>query len=355
MTQLPIPVRPIYPPDAPASRSLTRAITAHALREMRGTENGSAEQIVAEVWPRDMVAKAASNPITTGGASALQAQAVAAFVSGLQPQSAAARLMAAGIRVDLDGLGTVSIPRSTSLAVVPVFVDEGAPIPVAQQAISAATLGPVKKLALVEVLTSELDGASAESAELIIRTIMSEAAAKALDAAVFSTAAASSSRPAGILNGVTPLTATAGGGAAALLGDIGLLIAALTTAGGGTRVMIFAPPAKAAIIPIYAPGFAIEVVPTPALAPATVIALDPSAVASGLGPSVALDVSASTVLHFEDTTPLQITSGAQGSAVVATPARSMFQTNSLALRLILRCAWCVRAPGLVQFVSSVTW
>ena len=49
--------------------------------------------------------------------------------------------------------------------------------------------------------------------------------------------------------------------------------------------MIFAPPAKAGTPPTPAPGFAVEVMPTPARAPATIVALDPQAFASGFAPS----------------------------------------------------------------------
>jgi hypothetical protein len=347
--------RPFLPSDLDPSRALTRAITARALREIRGPAHGSADAILTEAWPRDMHAKAASAPITTSGATALAATAIAGFVSGLTPQSAAAKLMAAGIRVSLDGLATVSIQRASTNP-LPLFVDEGAPIPVVQPVLAAATLGPAKKLAMIESLTGELADMSTENAETVIRTIMAEAAAKALDAAVFSTAPASSSRPAGILaSPAVPITATAGGGVNALLGDVGALVSALTTAGGGSRVMVFAAPSRAAVLPIYAPGgFSFEVVPTPALAPATVVAIDPSAFASGFGPDVLIEVSTETLLHYEDGTPAQISTVGTPN-VVAAPVRSMFQTNCYAVRLILRCAWAIRAPGLVQYITSVTW
>lgn len=345
--------RPFLPSDLDSSKALTRAITAHFLRAVR-EPGASAEQIVDRAWPKDLIAKAATSPITTSAAAALQPAAVAGFVSGLAPISGAARLMQAGIRVDLEGNGTVSIPRASTNP-LPVFVDEGAPLPVPQAVLSNATVGPMKKMGLIEVITGELNDLSTPNAEQVIRTLMNEAAAKALDAAIFSTAAASSSRPAGILAGITPLTATAGGGVAALIGDVKLLVGALNTAGGGARVMVFAGPVQAATLPVYAPGYGLEVVPVPALqATSTVVALDPEAFASAISDPL-IEVSSGTTLHLEDTTPLQLATGAQGSGVLATPSRSMFQTNSYAIRLILRVAWAIRAPGLVQFVPSVTW
>lgn len=347
--------RPFLPGDLDPSRALTRAMTGHALAQIRN-QLGAAEAIVTKAWPRDLHAKAATSPTTTGGAAALQPAIVGGFVSGLQPQSAAARLMAAGIRVDLEGNGTVSLPRAATNP-LPPFVAEGDPIPAVQPSLTAAVLGPVRKMSFVEVLTDELKDRSTENAELVIRTIMTEAAAKALDNAIFSTAPASASRPAGILAPpASALTATAGGGVSALLGDVGLLVGAITAAGGGAKVILFVPPAKAAVLPILAPGFALEVVATPALAATnTVVALDPAGFAYAFGPDPRIDTSSETLIHVEADAPLQISSGAQGSATLATPVRSMYQTQSTAIRLILQIAWCMRAPGLVQFIPSATW
>jgi hypothetical protein len=57
---------------------------------------------------------------------------------------------------------------------------------------------------------------------------------------------------------------------------------------------------------------------------------------------------------MEDTTPLDI--GTAGSpATVAAPVKSMWQTDSLALRLILPTNWTIRRAGVVAWVAGVTW
>jgi hypothetical protein len=73
------------------------------------------------------------------------------------------------------------------------------------------------------------------------------------------------------------------------------------------------------------------------------------------GDTPRFDVSDQATLHFEDTTPLQIsTSGSPN--VVAAPVRSMFQTDSLALRMILPMNWAIRRlPAPVAWVTGVTW
>ena len=65
-----------------------------------------------------------------------------------------------------------------------------------------------------------------------------------------------------------------------------------------------------------------------------------------------VDTSKSAVLHMSDA-PLAI--GTAGSpATVAAPTRSLFQTNSLALRCVARVTWSV-APGAVAYTTGATW
>ncbi|HMF29441.1 MAG TPA: hypothetical protein VKE42_11750, partial [Candidatus Cybelea sp.] len=101
-------------------------------------------------------------------------------------------------------------------------------------------------------------------------------------------------------------------------------------------------------------GFTGSVIPTPALASNQLVAVEAGAIASGFSHLPQIDIATETTLHFEDTSPQQI--GTTGSPnAVAAPTRSLWQTNQLALRCIVRCAWVVRAPGLVQTVTSATW
>src|SRR4051794_9301197 len=95
--------RAFLPSDLSSGESLIRAITATALATARGAHRGSPIDIAKGTWPRDtacleIIQKAASAPATTftsGWASQLGGTAVAEFVLGLRPISAAARLFAA--------------------------------------------------------------------------------------------------------------------------------------------------------------------------------------------------------------------------------------------------------------------
>ena len=372
MQTAPIPARSTRPFPLPSdlngeqSRSVFRAATAAVLHEIRGPHQSTGPAAILEAtWPSDarargLVTRAATNPAsttTTGWAAELVPTVTGAFLTSLGIASSASQLFAAAVRLSLDGVGTIRMPYATSLSTLaPPFVGEGLPAPVRQASLdSAVTLGPVRKMLILTALTNELNNHSTPTAEVVMRQLLTESAARQLDAAVFSATAGDAVTHAGLLNGVTPIAATTGGGVNALLGDTKALLAALTAAGAGQRVMIFAPPAQAAAIPIYAPGFNIEVVPTVALAStSTVVAVDPSGVFSGYSGEPQIDTSSAATLHMESSSPLQLTTGAQGSAVVASPQRGLFQVDSFALRLRLPCAWVAR-PGFVQQIVGATW
>jgi hypothetical protein len=203
--------------------------------------------------------------------------------------------------------------------------------------------------------TNELAAISATSAEATIRMAMIEAAATALDAAVFSTTAASSARPAGLLAGVTPIVATAGGGRDALLSDLKQLAAALAAAGGGRNIWLFAAVPQAVVLQAeVGPAFRVPIVPVPSLAAGTIVAIEVGGIASAYSGTPEVSASEDAVLHFEDTAPAQISTPGTPN-VVSAPDRSLWQTNTTALRLILRCAWGTVQPGSVQVINSVTW
>src|SRR4029077_766995 len=86
----------------------------------------------------------------------------------------------------------------------------------------------------------------------------------------------------------------------------------------------------------------------------TVLCMDAADYVSITGDTPRFEISDTATLHMEDTAPQHIgTTGTPG--VVAAPAMSMFQTDSLALRLILPMNWAVRRDGTVAWVAGVTW
>ena len=91
------------------------------------------------------------------------------------------------------------------------------------------------------------------SIEGIIRQAMSDDTGIALDSYLIDNVAASAGiRPAGLLNGVTPITASVGnaGNRPAMIADLKALVGAITAAGGGGRgpIAILCNPAQALVV-----------------------------------------------------------------------------------------------------------
>jgi len=301
------------------------------------------------------VLKAATTPAsTTGWGSATAGQRVEAFLGPLRPRSAAVQLMEMGFRANMAGVGTVSLPRSTTAWPEPAFVGEGDPIRVSRGDVGSVILTPAK-LAAIAGLTNELRDLSAEDAEAVITELMTDAAARALDTAIFSTAASSAIRPAGILNGVVGLAATAGGGINAFAGDVRQLVGAIHEAGGGANVILIAAPEQAASASIFAgSNFKLPVIAAGNLAAGTVVAVEASAFASGFSDAPRVDIAEGFAVHFDDAAALPIsTAGAPNT--IAAPVLSGLQQNLSAIRLVLRVAFAIRGPGLVQVVTGATW
>src|SRR5262249_12698456 len=154
------------------------------------------------------------------------------------PGSAAAQLFDACLRLNFDGVLTYLVPHVATHP-VPLFVAEGGIVPVVQAATASTTVGPGRKLSFIVGLTRELENATPDGAAAIPGRLLAESAAKGLDAAVFDNPAASASRPAGLLNGVTPLVSTAAGaGLDTAASDVAKLAGAFADAGINPANMI---------------------------------------------------------------------------------------------------------------------
>jgi hypothetical protein len=320
----------------------------------------TAAQIAREFWPRDaataeLITRAATAPAMTsvaGWAQELAATAVGSFLGSLL-DSAAAQVLARAPMFNEPGYATVHLPRATTNP-APGWVGEGQPIPVAAGVLNAATLGPPKKLGIIESFTLWLAQASTPSAELVVETMLRDAAAHQLDTALFSASAVTSTAPAGLLNGVSASTAsTAAAGVDAAVADARILIDAVVTGGGGSSGICFvASPGRAMALRTYIPTatvFASASVPA-----ASLICLDTRALASMFGATPEITAAQETVLHYESATPADI--GTVGTPnVVAAPAKNLFQTAALAVRLVLRAAWLMRTPAIAHIDSAMVW
>jgi HK97 family phage major capsid protein len=331
-------------------------MTAKAVAECGSGEYVGA--VIKRLWGNDAramdaIEKAAVSPTSTSGVTVLSEKPVGMYLRSLRHRSAAAQLLTSPI--SLGKAASIALPSAATGWPEPTFVAEGGAIPAVQGSFGSVTLGPLSKLAMLTGMTGELAHYSAEDAETIVTELMDDATARGLDSAVFSTTAASSVRPAGLLNGVTAITGTAGGGQAAMLADVKALVAGIVAAGGGSSILIFANPVQAVSLNVLAAnGIGYPVIPAPSLAAGTVVAIERNAIASAFGGLPEVRSSSEAVIHFEDSAPLAI--GTAGSPpTVAAPTRSAFQQDMLILRMVLPCTWTPRAPGMVQFVTGASW
>jgi HK97 family phage major capsid protein/HK97 family phage prohead protease len=318
----------------------------------------------------EAVVLTASNPALTtvqGWAAELVETQVGEFLDLLTPESAWARLN--GLRLVFDRAGSFRLPGRSARGLGGSFVGEGAPIPVKQTSLSSVLLSPFK-MAVITTMTRELAQRSAPAAEPLFRQMMIEDTAVAIDAAFLDNGAASAVRPAGMQvlgNG----SATAGATIDKIVEDLKGMVTAMITAGAGRRpVWIMNEVRRIGLLTALSSTedsrpFADEVrggtlMGYPIIAsiniPADVVFLiDQGELAQGYGDSPEIDMSNQATLHMEDTTPLPLVTGAQGSGVVASPMRSLFQTDSLGLRLVWDLSWALRRQGACQFRTGVAW
>jgi hypothetical protein len=248
------------------------------------------------------------------------------------------------------------------------WVGEGEPIPVRRMGFTSVTLTP-KKLGVISTFTRELAAHSTPAIEGVIREAMAEDTAVTIDATLIDANAATNIRPAGLLSGVAAIPATAGGGTAAMVADLKALIGAITTSRGGRNIAVLINPAQGLAINFAQNGndeflFAstdelgrrvgVTFIPSPTVPPGTLIAVDAADFASAAGDAPEYDVSDQATIHEEDTTPLPI--GSVGTpATVAAPVRSLWQTASIGVRMLLDMNWAMRRAGMVAWVEDVTW
>jgi HK97 family phage major capsid protein/HK97 family phage prohead protease len=360
-------------------RSLVSRVVGHVTRKdpmevltERYGEDGKIDESTRMVF--DVVTRAASAPATTttsGWASQLVETSIQGFVGLLMPASVYPGLAARGLRLNFGRAGVISVPtRAATPTIAGSFVAEGAPIPVRQGAFTSQSFTP-KKMAVISTFTREISEHSTPAIEGLIRDAMQEDTTVALDTVLLDTTAASSVRPAGIRNGVSGLTATTGGGFDAVVGDLKAFVAALITASNGNLrqpVWIMNEIQALALATTQNNGgdfpFAAEinnnrfqgypVIMSSTVTAGMVILVDAADFVAIEGGAPRFDVSDQATIHMEDTTPLAI--GTAGTpTVVAAPVRSMFQTDSVALRMIMDINWGLRRAGVVAWATGVTW
>lgn len=322
----------------------------------------------------DMTTRAATVPadtVTPAWAGVLAQTAIGEFFDLLLPSSVFPGLAGYGERYSLGRNGVLRLPyREATPTVAGSFVGQGAPIPVRQAAFNAIELG-LKKLAVITTVTRELMEHSTPAIQQILQNAIQEDTAIAIDTVLLDSNAATGVRPAGIRNGATTAAGTAGGGFNAVVADLrGMTSSLITNTAGNLRRPVWIMnqaqilslsltqnaggdfPFEAEVNQNRFRGYPIIVSST--VPAGTVILLDAADFFTTAGEAPMFNVSDQATLHMEDTAPLQI--GTAGTpASVAAPVRSMYQTDSIAIRMIMEMNWAFRRTGMVVVRTGVTW
>jgi HK97 family phage prohead protease/HK97 family phage major capsid protein len=354
---------------------LWRAATAGFIA--RATQR-TIEDVLRERYPQEKyndaeatgwVTRAAiSGALTTvpGWAQELVTQGTGGFMQTLYPMSVFPRLAAQGTALTFGpDNASIKIPsRATTPSISASFVAEGSPLPVRRLGLTSITLQPYK-MGGISVYSREMAMYSNPSIEGIIRQGMTEDTAITIDTLLLDATAASASRPAGLLFGVsTAGTASTAKGYAAILADLALLTAPFYAANAGRNLVMIINPQQGMQLG-FAPGpdgsfgwssqftSRFSIIESTTVPAGKVIVLDAADFVSVNG-AVEYDISEQAVLHMEDTTPLNI-SAVGTPNVVAAPVQSMWQTAQIGIRMLLNITWAMRRTGMVQYLTGVNW
>ena len=199
--------------------------------------------------------------------------------------------------------------------------------------------------------------------ETIVREAIVEDTSQTIDSILLGAAAGDAVTPGGLLNGVTP-TASAGTTSDNIIADIKALYEAFNTSDSQRALVLIMHPNRRLGVqtstnalgqqPFSAEVAGGNLLGTPIISscnvPAdSVVAVNTYEFASA-GGAPGFSVSQTATLHMEDTSPAPI-----GDTTVADPLRSLFQTDTTGLRMIMPVTWAMRRDAMVAALSSVAW
>jgi hypothetical protein len=348
------------PPRSRAVSSFVKLVVAHLLCHQRVGVPLPLDEVIQRYWPDEgkelqLLQRAATSPLTTGFVGAQTGTTSKEFLLALGPASAGSALMRRGLMFEwaIGGL-SVKVPAVVTAASGSGFVLEGTPITVEQFALTGALLAPCS-LTSISVFSRETFRLSLPSLEMMVHTVLAESAGLRLDSVMFSNSGAVSGvSPAGLLLGLSSLTpSTTTPLSEALYQDAAALAAAVAPVAGNSPIVFVASPRQAVGLKLRLDPDQFDVLVSGALTDKTVLCVATNAIASAVAPTLNIDVSAESALHMEDTSPAMLAAGT--GPTVATPIRSLYQTDTLACRLNLDVSWALRHPSGLSFMTNVSW
>ncbi len=354
-------VRPFLPSERPAApnhrRTVARAFAAKAEALFHGGDpaeiaerNFSGDRATLETVKQGIVHRAAVVPTATTTSGVPTSTALEVMGSILQPTSLLREIIARSLNVDFGNAGAISIPYDIADGSGTAFIEQGAPIPMAQFSLAATPMSP-KKVATGAVLTREL--ATYSNAEPFITRLLSANVTLGLETIFFDATAGSAIRPAGLKNGIAAISADADDSIDGMMNDLANLGAAVAAV-GSTNIAFVASIAQYIKLKTRLPAdFAFPIFPSAALADGQVaaIALDAVAIAGQGDVQISVSKTGAVVMN---TVPAHISTVGTPNASAA-PIRSLEQTDCIGIRVIADIDWALRNSGGFAWISAVAW
>lgn len=393
---------PTVPAQPRRGRSADLLVQAALVSLRSHTERRAADEIVERDFgdSRELqaVVRAATNPAqtgVTGWAAELMEEVTMDFQDMLMPESIWRRLPMQ--RMSFDN-GKIRLPGRSARGLAGDFVAEGQPIPVKQTTFASVSLEPYK-MAVITALTRELAKYSNPQAIPILRQAMIDDTIVTLDGLFLdATAAAATLRPAGLQATATGANTrvSAGTTLANVITDLKAATAQMSALNMGRRpvwVMNTVRLTSLSLMQNASGGFmfrdelaggqgtlvGIPVLHSTTVPSGVVFLIDASELATAAEITPEIEISTEAALHMESAAstavadgtgatagtvaPIAFPAGGAPSGTPGTPAladhaqpvRSLFQTYSLALRMIWPVDWTVRRAGAVQTITGVAW
>jgi len=344
--------RPYLPPER--RNTLARSILRGVIAVGRGDDPIA---FAESAWPGDnetldiLQQKAASTITSLQTSGVPTSTALATLLPVLGPASAFGGIIQLAAHADLDDYSALAIPQLNASGSGVAFTTEGAPFPMMQFSLAADTLSP-KKAAFGVAFTRELWDYS--GAETFMMPVLNANASVGLESILFDANASSTTRPAGLKNGIAATTADAGSGEAAMIADLANLGAICAAVGGANLAFIASPKQFIKIVLKRPAGFPFPVFCSSALPDRQVacIALPALAIAGYGEPKIQISKSALAVM--QDSSPGQISAVGTPNAVAA-PIFNPYQQDGVVLRVITDISWVLRDSAGFAWTQSTNW
>lgn len=321
----------------PPANQFVRVLAARIIAQCART---SALDVMRARFPNDRVAaewimRAAVAPAMTsvaGWAAELAPTMVADGLTAMGPASAAREILSRALRLSFEGLGHITVPGLVADFGNTGWVAEGQPIPVRGLTLSPKTIDP-HKLAVIVVLTREMIESS--NAEALVSDALMKGAGRIADEILFDANPGDAARPPGLRNGVAATTPSGNTDAEqAALEDIAALINALAPVAGNGPYLLVGSPGRAAMLALkFGNTDNVTFLGSSAVIN-DLLAIAPEALAMAASPEPMIETSTAGTVVMDDTAP--------GAAGAAGPERSIFQTDSIAIKMRWPLSWQLR-------------